>query len=322
MLIDNYWETEELERRATRDGYGDALLEVSENDEDVVALCADLANSTRVSDFKKKYPKRFFEVGLAEQNMMGLAAGLALAGKIPFVSSFAVFSPGLNWLQFRQSVVYNKANVKVVGAHAGIMTGPDGATHQALEDIALTRSLPGLTILSPCDYIQTKKAVIKASKIKGPVYIRLARPESPVFIKEDAMFKVGKADILKKGKDVSLISCGPILYRGLVAAYELESEGISVEVINSHTIKPLDEDTVLESCSKTKKAITLEDHQKKGGLGSAVSEVLSQNLPISLRIIGIEDVWGESGTAKELLEKHGLTVEHIKQNIRDMLEKS
>jgi transketolase len=320
MLLDNYWETEDLERRATRDGFGDGLLEAGENDEDVVVLCADLAHSTRVVDFKRKFPKRFFEAGLAEQNMMGVAAGLALSGKIPFVSSFAVFSPGLNWLQFRQSVAYNRANVKVAGAHAGIVTGQDGATHQALEDIALTRSLPGVTVLVPCDYEQTKKAVLKAMKFKGPVYIRFARPESPLFIASDSIFKIGEADVLKKGRDISLIGCGPILYRGLLAAHELEQEGISIEVINNHTVKPLDEDTILESCSKTKRVITLEDHQRKGGLGSAVSEVLAENLSVSMKIMGIEDVWGESGTAKELLEKHGLTVEHIKMELRELLE--
>ena len=321
MLVEDYYKTENLEKKATRDGFGDGLLDIGEKKEDVIALCADLTNSTRLTGFKEKYPERFFEMGLAEQNMMSLAAGLALSGKISFVSTFAVFSPGLNWLQFRQSVAYNKANVKVASSHAGIMTGEDGATHQALEDIALVRSIPNTTILVPCDYEQAVKATIKAAKTEGPVYIRLTRPSLPIFTKKESIFKIGEAEVLKLGKNVSLIGCGPILYNGLLAAYELEQEGISVEVINNHTVKPLDEDTILESCSKTKAVVTLEDHHKKGGLGSAISEVLASNLPLPLKIMGIDDVWGESGSSKELLKKHGLTVNHIKANIKELIRR-
>ncbi len=305
--------------KACRDGFGEALLELGKKNNDVVAVSADLAESTRCLDFGKKYPQRFIEVGVAEQNMMGVAAGLALEGKIPFACSFAVFSPGTNWAQIRLSVCYNKANVKIIGAHAGLNVGEDGATHQALEDLALMRVLPNMTVIAPCDFEETKKATLAATKFKGPIYIRFGREKSRVITNSKTPFLIGKANILRQGKDVTIIACGAMVGEALLAAEELAKQKISTEVINCHTIKPIDKKTILKSVKKTKRVVSIEEHQVNGGLGSAVAEVLSQNYPVPMKILGMSDKFGESGTARQLLDKYDLNASGIIKAVKKLI---
>lgn len=309
-----------IEMAPTRDGYGQGLLVLGETNDKVVVLCADVAESTRSHWFAKKFPKRFIEVGVAEQNLAGLAAGMALEGFIPFISSFAVFSPGRNWEQIRVSVCYTQANVKIAGHHAGLSTGPDGATHQALEDIALTRVLPNMTVVVPVDALEAKKAVLALSRAKGPAYIRLFRPETPVFTTAKSPFKIGRAEVLTLGKDATIVACGPMVYTALEAAAMLwQKHKIAAEVINSHTIKPLDGRTILQSVKKTRAVVTVEEHQIYGGLGSAVAEYLVEHHPVSMRFIGMPDSFGESGKPDELLKKYGMTAEKIKQAALDVI---
>ena len=286
-----------------------------------MVLCCDLTESTRSLQFKEAYPERFLEIGVAEQNLAGVAAGLALEGKVPFCSSYAVFNPGRNWDQIRVSVCYTNANVKIVGAHAGISVGPDGATHQGLEDIATMRVLPNMTILAPCDYYETKKATIAAAKINGPVYIRFGRNATPVFTTPDTPFEIGKAYVLREGTDVTIVSCGPLVYEALLAAHELEVEGLSVEVINCPTIKPLDIDTIIASAKKTNAVVSVEEHQITGGLGGAVAETLGEHYPATLQRIGMPDTFGESGEPHELLKKYGMTKPAIVVAVKKVLEK-
>jgi transketolase len=309
-----------IEQVPTRNGYGDGLVEAGKIDPNVVVLCCDLTDSTRSKAFKDAYPDRFIEVGVAEQNMAGIAAGLALEGKVAFCSSYAVFNPGRNWDQVRVSVCYNEANVKIVGAHAGISVGPDGATHQALEDIATTRVLPNMTVLAPCDAIETKKATLAAAKLKGPVYLRFARENTPVFTTNKTEFKIGKAEIFKEGSDVTIIGCGPLVYEALKAAKELQKEKIEAEVINCHTIKPIDKKTIINSAKKTGRVVTIEEHQITGGLGGAVAEVLSQNYPVPMQIIGMPDSFGESGQPQELLDKYGMNTDNILKAVNKLLK--
>ena len=311
-----------LEIIATRDGYGDAVTEAGKKNKSIVVLSADLTNSTRCDSFKKAFPDRFIEVGIAEQNMAGIAAGLAISGKTPFIASYATFSPGRNWDQVRVSICYSKANVKIIGAHAGLSVGPDGATHQALEDIAITRVLPNMVVLSPADYEEEKKATLAAIKHEGPVYIRLAREKTASFTTKNTPFKIGEALTLIEGKDVTIISAGPILYEALKAAQELKMKhGISCEVINLATIKPLDKKAIIKSAKKTGRVVTVEEHQVHGGIGGAVAEVLSQENPVPMKIIGVEDKFGESGKFTELWEKYGLSSEHIVNEIRSFVHK-
>ena len=310
----------DIEQVPTRQGYGEGVLELGTNDERIVVLTADLAGSTSVAEFGKKFPGRFVEVGIAEQNMMGIAAGLSIMGKVPFVSSYAVFSPGRSWDQLRVSVCYSKANVKVAGAHTGISVGPDGATHQALEDIAITRTLPNLTVVVPCDYLETKKATIALGQFVGPAYFRFAREKTPIMTTADTPFRLGKAQVFKEGKHVALIGSGPVLYNGLLAAMELEKEGISVLVIN-HTIKPIDIETIVWAAKLTGAVVTLEEHQVMGGAGSAVCEVLAQNYPVPVEMVGVIDHFGESGEPNELIEKFGMGKDSIKEAIRKVLKR-
>lgn len=311
----------EVEQVATRDGYGTGLVALGEKNPNVVVLTGDLAGSTRANKFQEKFPERFIEVGVAEQNMMGIAAGLALSGKIPFVSSYAVFVPGRCWDQLRISVCYSKANVKVAGAHAGISVGPDGATHQALEDIGSVRPLPNLVVVVPCDVNETKKATITLGEYKGPVYFRFAREKTPVITTEKTPFKIGKAEVFRDGFDVSIIACGPLVYQSMVAAKELEKDGISAEVINNHTIKPIDKLTLASSAKKTGAVVTVEEHQINGGLGSAVAEVLVENYPAPMERIGMPDTFGESGKPEELLEKYGMSVKKIKETVKTVISR-
>lgn len=306
---------------ATRNGYGEGLVELGLVDDRVVVLTADLAESTQALPFAKKFPERFIECGVAEQNIMGVAAGLALSGKTPFVSSYAVFSPGRSWDQLRVSVCYSQANVKIAGAHTGISVGPDGATHQALEDIAITRVLPNLTVVVPCDSLEAKKATIALGKREGPAYFRFGRNKTAVFTTPETPFVVGKAEIFKDGRDVALIGSGPVLYHGMLAALALEKEGISVMVVNNHTIKPIDVQTITEAARVCGAVVTLEEHQIMGGCGSAVLEVLARHFPVPVEMVGVQDHFGESGEPEELIEKYGMGVESIKQAIKKVMHR-
>ncbi len=309
------------ERVANRDGYGQGVLELGKQDERIMVLTADVAESTRVLAFKQQFPKRFVECGVSEQNMMGIAAGLALSGQIPFVSSYATFSPGRSWDQLRVSVCYSNANVKIVGAHTGISVGPDGATHQALEDIAMTRVLPGLVVIAPCDTHEAKKATIAAAKYAGPVYLRLAREKTPVITTEDSPFEIGKAYVVRPGKDVTIIATGPLLAEALFAAEALAKKQIEAEVINCPTIKPLDKDTLLKSLKKTGCGITVEEHQITGGLFGAVSELTARILPTPLEAIGMPDSFGESGEPAELLSAYDMDSTAIQAAVKRVLRR-
>ena len=311
---------EDIEQKQSRDGYGEGLVLAGEADERVVALCADLTESTRTLAFAEKFPNRFIQVGVAEQNLVTVAAGMALGGKIPFTTSYATFSPGRNWEQIRTTICYNDVPVKIIGSHAGISVGPDGATHQALEDIAIMRALPNMVVISPTDWIEAKKATLAIAKNGKPSYLRLSRDKVPVITTEDTPFEIGKAEIYREGKDVAIIACGQEVYRALQAAKEMELQKISVRVINCHTIKPLDNATILKAAQDCGAIVTVEEHQINGGLGGAVAEVLSQNFPVPLKIIGIEDKFGESGEPNELLNKFGLTVEAIKKAVTHVIK--
>ena len=305
----------------TRNGYGEGLVEAGKRDPNVLVLCCDLTDSTRSSYFKESYPERFVQLGIYEQAMAAIAAGMALAGKVPFISSYAAFSPGRNYEQIRTCVALSETNVKIAGAHAGISVGPDGATHQMIEDIALMRVLPNMTVLVPCDSVETKKATIAAAKIKGPVYVRFAREKSPVFTTSSTPFKVGKAEVFRKGKDVSIVACGPLVYEALKAAEELKKNKIDVRVINCHTIKPIDKQTLIKAARETKAIVTVEEHQIAGGLGSAVAEVLSESRPVPIERIGIKDRFGESGPPEKLLNHFGLTTPHIVKAVQRIIKK-
>ncbi len=311
----------DVEQKPTRDGYGEGLVLAGQKDSRVVALCADISDSTRSAMFQKAFPDRFVETGIAEQNMMGLAAGMALAGKIPFVSTYAVFCPGRNWDQMRVSVCYSNANVKITGAHAGVSVGPDGATHQALEDIAITRCVPNLVVIAPCDAIETKKATLAAAEYVGPVYLRFAREKTPIMTTEDTPFEIGKALIFRDGKDVAIIGCGPLLHNALLAAEELAKEGIEVMVINNHTIKPIDSQTIIEAAKKCGAIVTVEDHQIMGGMGSAVAEVLAANYPVPIEFVGMKDKFGESGEPNELIEAFGMGKNAIKEAVKKVIQR-
>jgi len=312
----------DVELVPTRDGYGEGLVALGEKNENVVVLTGDLAESTRALKFGEKFPERFIECGVAEQNMMGIAAGLAAEGKIPFISSYAVFVPGRCWDQFRVSVCYSNLNVKVAGAHAGISVGPDGATHQALEDIASVRVLPNTTVIVPADVHETRKATITAAGIKGPVYFRFAREKTPVITTETTPFQVGKAEIFAEfGSDCAIIACGPLVYQSLVAAKELEKEGIKVTVVNNHTIKPTDEQTLTKVAKQCGAVVTVEEHQTMGGAGSAIAEVLVKNHPVPVEFVGMPNTFGESGAPNELLEKYGMSVVAIKDAVKKVLKR-
>jgi len=311
----------DVEQKPTRDGYGEGLVLAGKENSNVVVLCADLSDSTRSAMFQKEFPERFIETGIAEQNMMGLAAGLALAGKIPFVSTYAVFCPGRNWDQLRVSVCYSNANVKLTGAHAGVSVGPDGATHQGLEDIAITRCIPNLVVIVPADVIETRKATLAAARYKGPVYLRFAREKTPIMTTEETPFEIGKALVFREGKDVAIIGCGPLLYNAMLAAEELSKEGIDVMVVNNHTIKPMDTETIINAAKTCGAVVTVEDHQIMGGMGSAVAEVLAQNYPVPMEFIGMRDRFGVSGEPNELIEAFGMGKNAIKEAIKKVLQR-
>ncbi len=314
----------DIEQKPTRDGYGDGLVIAGEKNKNVVVLCADLTESTRSEGFAKKFPDRFFEVGVAEQNMATIAAGLGISGKIPFISSYATFSPGRNWEQIRTTISYNDSNVKIAGHHSGISVGPDGATHQAIEDIATMRVMANMKVWVPCDAIEAKKATIAATKIWGPIYIRFAREKTPIMTTEKTPYVPGKAEIfwMPKGRaQAVIIGCGPLLYNALLAARDLEKVKINVIVLNSHTIKPLDEHKIIELAKKTGAVVTVEEHQIAGGLGGAVAEVLAKHAPTPMEFIGMQGVFGESGAPNELIEKYGMGVKSIKFAVKRVLRR-
>jgi len=313
----------DIEKIPSRNGYGEGLVEAGEKDENVVVLCADLTESTRSHLFQDKFPKRFIEVGVAEQNLAAIAAGMANYGKIPFISSFAIFSPGRNWEQIRTTIALNDVPVKIGGSHGGVSVGPDGATHQALEDIAIMRALPNMIVLAPGDAIETKKAVVEAAKNEKPTYIRFARNATPVFTIDKTSFKIGRAETLweSKSPQAAIIACGPLVYEALLAAKELAKSKIEVLVINSHTIKPLDELAIIRAAKTTGAVVTVEEHQVTGGLGGAVAEVLTRNFPTPMESVGMLDSFGESGKADELLAKYKMKAKNIVLAVKKVIRR-
>jgi len=330
----------DVEQAPIRKGFGEGLLAAGEADERVVGLCADLTESTQMHLFKNKFPNRFIEIGVAEQNLVTVASGMAAMGKIPFCSSYAMFSPGRNWEQIRTTICYNDRPVKIAGSHAGVSVGPDGGTHQAIEDIAIMRVLPNMVVISPCDAIEAKKATIAAAKTNTPVYIRLAREKTPIITTEKTPFEIGKAEIffesppqLRRGADlpaevasaqagggvVGIVATGALVHRAILAARELENEGIAVSVMNLSTIKPLDEGAILELARGCNGIVTVEEHQVAGGMGSAVAEFLAQKLPTKIEFVGVRDKFGQTGTPEELIEHYGMGVGAIKSAVKNLL---
>ena len=309
----------EVKKIATRESYGNALVELGKEHDNLVVLDADLAAATKTGKFKAAFPERFIDCGIAECNMVGIAAGMSTCGKVPFASTFAMFAAGRAFDQLRNTVGYPHLNVKIGATHAGISVGEDGATHQCNEDIALMRTIPGMTIINPCDDIEAKQAVKAAYEMKGPVYLRFGRLATPIINSEDYKFEIGKGVKLKEGTDVTIVATGLMVAASLEAAKNLEADGINAEVINIHTIKPLDEDIIVESAKKTGKVITVEEHSIIGGLGSAVCDCLSAKYPVSVSKIGVEDVYGHSGPAVELLKEFGLDAEGIYNKIKKIM---
>ena len=305
----------------TRSGFGAGLTELGNNNSEVVALCADLTGSLKMDEFQKQHPQRFFQVGIAEANMMGIAAGLTIGGKIPFTGTFANFSTGRVYDQIRQSIAYSGKNVKICASHAGVTLGEDGATHQILEDIGLMKMLPGMTVINTCDFNQTKAATLAIAEYHGPVYLRFGRPKVPNFTEEDQTFEIGKAVMLTEGTDVTIVATGHLVWEALEAAKSLDQDGISAEVINIHTIKPLDETAILDSVKKTKCVVTAEEHNYLGGLGESVARVLSKNNPVPQEFVATNDTFGESGTPEQLMDKYGLNSKAIVKAAQNVLKR-
>jgi transketolase len=312
---------EKLESKPTRDGFGKGLVALGEKDERVVALCADLAESTRMQWFQEKFPERYIEIGVAEQNLATVGSGMAAAGKIPFIASYATFSPGRNWEQIRTTISLNQMPVKIVGSHAGLSVGPDGATHQALEDIALMRVQPHMNVLSPCDQAQAYKATLASLDIDGPVYLRLARAGTPVFTTPETPFVFGKAQMVYESEEpvVGIIATGALVHEAIMVAHSLNSEGVHVSVLNIHTIKPIDKEAISNLAKKVGAIVTCEEHQIAGGLGSAVAEVLAEHAPTPIEFIGVHDQFGQSGKPEELMKHYGLDQDSIKKAVKKVL---
>tara|TARA_Y100001958_G_scaffold145587_1_gene124473 strand:+ start:165 stop:1118 length:954 start_codon:yes stop_codon:yes gene_type:complete len=309
------------EKKDTRSGFGDGLTELGLNNKNVVALCADLTGSLKMNEFKNNHPNRFFQVGIAEANMMGIAAGLTIGGKIPFTGTFANFSTGRVYDQIRQSIAYSGKNVKICASHAGITLGEDGATHQILEDIGMMKMLPGMTVINTCDYNQTKAATIAIANHIGPVYLRFGRPKVPVFTDPNQKFEIGKGIKLTEGNDVTIVATGHLVWESIEAAKILNKIGISAEVINIHTIKPLDKKIILDSVKKTRCVISAEEHNFLGGLGESISRVLAENLPLPQEFIATDDTFGESGTPAQLMEKYGLNADSIVEKAKKVISR-
>jgi transketolase len=309
------------EKKDTRSGFGDGLTELGLKNENIVALCADLTGSLKMNEFKNNHPERFFQVGIAEANMMGIAAGLTIGGKIPFTGTFANFSTGRVYDQIRQSIAYSGKNVKICASHAGITLGEDGATHQILEDIGMMKMLPGMTVINTCDYNQTKAATLAIADHVGPVYLRFGRPKVPVFTNPNQKFEIGKGIKLIEGNNVTIVATGHLVWESIEAAKILNQSGISAEVINIHTIKPLDEKIILESVSKTKCIVSAEEHNYLGGLGESISRVLSKNMPLPQEFVATKDTFGESGTPAELMKKYGLNSDSIVEKVKKVINR-
>ncbi|MBP1646182.1 MAG: transketolase, alpha subunit [Bacteroidetes bacterium] len=305
----------------TRSGFGQGLLEAGKRNQNVVALCADLTESVKMGAFKEAFPERFVQIGISEANMVGIAAGMALSGKVPFIGSFAAFSTGRVYDQIRQSVAYSNTNVKIAGSHAGITLGEDGATHQILEDIGLMKMLPNMVVINPCDYNQTVQATIAAAEHVGPVYLRFGRPKVPIFISEDTQFQIGKALILNEGKNVTILATGHLVWEAIQAGEMLAEQGIDAEIINIHTIKPLDNEAILKSVAKTGCVVTCEEHQYNGGLGDSVAQLLALNNPKPIEYIGIDDKFGESGKPEDLMVKYGLKSNNIVEAVQKVIKR-
>ena len=305
---------------ATREAYGQALVELGDLRDDIVVLDADLSKSTKTGEFAKKFPKRFFNMGIAEQNLVGAACGLSTTGKVPFVSTFAVFATGRAFEIIRNSVCYPNLNVKICATHAGITVGEDGASHQSIEDISIMRSIPNMTVLVPADGIETKKMIFKITKSMGPVYVRLGRSSIPTIFNEDYNFEIGKGTIIREGTDATIIACGIMVNEALNASKQLEAEGINVRVVNMSTIKPIDKELIIDSARKTGAIVTAEEHSIIGGLGSAVSEVVTEECPVIVKKIGVNDVFGQSGTPSELISAYGLTADNIIKKVKEAID--
>jgi transketolase len=317
MALVDYRNAGELKSLPTRNGFGEGLIEAGNRNKDVLAICADLAESTRMEGFKKAHPAQYIEIGVAEQMLVAMAGGLAAVGKVPWIASYAMFNPGRSWEQVRTIMALNETNVKIAGAHAGVSVGPDGATHQAIEDIAIMRVIPHMTVVVPCDSVQTKQATLALSERLGPVYLRFAREKSPIVTTEATPFEVGKAQTFREGKDVAIVACGILVYNALVAAEELAREdGIDACVINNHTIKPLDEAAMVEAARACGAVVTVEEHQVHGGMGSAVAETLAAKAPVPIEFIGVHDQFGQSGDPAELIEYYGMGTSAIKAAAR------
>ena len=314
----------DVEKKSTRLGFGEGLLQAGIENENVIGICADLLESVKMNLFEEKFPNRYIDVGIAEQNIVSVASGMAAMGKIPFAASYAIFNPGRNWEQIRTTVCYNNQNVKIVGSHAGLSVGPDGGSHQALEDIALTRVLPNMVVISPCDSIETKKATIVLARTKDPTYLRLARNDTPIITTNETPFEIGKAQIIYMPENglaqIGIITTGPILYNALIATKELEKEGIKIKVMNLSTIKPLDKEAIISLAKETKNIITVEDHQIIGGIGSAVAECLSESYPTKITFIGIKDEFGQTGNPEELAKHYKIDKDSIIEIIRKNLK--
>jgi transketolase len=300
----------------TRNGFGEGLVEAGKANKNVLAICADLAESTRMLGFKEACPDQYIEIGVSEQLLVAMAGGLASTGKIPWIASYAMFNPGRSWEQVRTVMALNETNVKIAGAHAGVSVGPDGATHQAVEDIAIMRVIPHMTVVVPCDSVQTKKATIALTEMNGPVYLRFAREKSPIVTTEQTPFEIGKAQILRDGKDVAIVACGILVYNALIAAQELAKDGIDCMVVNNHTVKPMDEPAIVEAAKRCSAVVTVEEHQVHAGMGSRVAEILAQNHPVPIEFVGVQDQFGQSGDPAELIEHYGMGTTAIKNAAR------
>lgn len=320
-LVPGVLDFKNLEQKPTREGFGLGMVKAADENPNVVGLCADLTESTRMELFAKKYPERFVEMGVAEQNMASVASGLAAVGKIPYITSYAMFSPGRNWEQIRTTICYNNRNVKIIGSHTGVSVGPDGATHQAIEDIAITRPIANMQVFAPCDMYEAKKVTYVTSKVDGPCYIRFAREKTPVFTTEETLFEIGKAQIFwneSEGTkpDVAIIACGPLVHNAILAAAELEKGGLKIRVINNASIKPIDEGAIIQAAMDAGAVVTVEEHQVAGGMGSAVAEVLARHHPVPIEFIGVQNRFGESGAPNELIEAFGMGVTDIKNAVK------
>jgi transketolase len=321
MHLVDYRDTAALKQLPTRNGFGEGLIEAGSRDRNVVGICADLSESTRMEGFKKAHPEQYFEIGVSEQMLVALAGGLAACGKIPWIASYAMFNPGRSWEQVRTIMALNETNVKIAGAHAGVSVGPDGATHQAIEDIAIMRVIPHMRVVVPCDSIQTKKATLALSEIFGPTYLRFGREKSPIVTTDETPFEFGKAQTFRNGSDVAIVACGILVYNALVAAEALANEGIECRVINNHTVKPMDDASILDAARACGAVVTVEEHQIHGGMGSAVAELVASKHPVPIEFIGVNDRFGQSGDPAELIEYYGMGAASIADAVRRALKR-